>query len=1287
MILKLPFKYYLSRIDEMARPPLKVKDEAGEREYEPIANVPYFMGKTDIMYLYQFPPSLWPEAFHYRINIVLREFIEFLQSVEEAKVKGVEPKKWNDIRSVELKWKGTKERTPSGVRTNNTFTIKYRFPKIKMFVEEYWDAIQRDIDTEFFATREDSPDARQEYEQILIKAIANNADAGGYFGSSLRKYTGVCKVQQTQKIVRDGETKVKEDNFDLWACAGYNPVTYQTISTEIANWLSSSHVGWGLSKTDPLQRNVTISNKGKEHFKISAIQGEKRLKSIANRLKNAGGTPFTVHPSGQFVNWPNVEKLGEIKDENGKLVGKVNLNINYTSSIHGKGINGVDKHGLLPFVRPGYKIESKPFSTVRRLTDLTDFSEISSSREQKLIHTLLGDEEKEFSAKVENILKVDVRAKERLEQQVKNITSIRKILSIINSDISLQKRLTELSESLVDFKGGKKEKLEIEQEISLLNLIIQFKNWVDGNYVKAKTLNLDYLNGLRLALLDKIKSHDKDHYDKEYRYTKDGNPTEDQEKEISLGVNKREKLVGDFDELNSLIQFKTYMDLTGKITATNFIPLLYVYLRQIQVHSKKYDIFSYAIHTHNNQRKSRNPLGLDMENPLLLGDKKYPSLRDKAVGIGTFDPNRNSKNRLHATAEQWNKLQGFFGHDAKDFPFSSKQIESLIHAGNKYLSKMFEYLANNEELLNYLGIDPNDARALINLSEFNRVLNKAKKEKLEDVPHELRVFLKELKQTEEKIDLLESIKGGDSIQSAILDGIDYLLRLRGGDQFSVAAKYDPSLAPSISMFKKEVAKAAEQYLMRTSASGPLLYFLNTYNNPNVPLEQKIKIYFEARREVEEIAKNYVITLVQLPMEGRGTALEFSRRKRGEWGQVAGVKQVSQMGTNSDGEQDFNVLDQISKSGISMKDVLTGPVVSIISSSIFNDKDPENELKSTLKRMEYRKFRPASGTLGPEVQGGTVVGQDIEVFAQFLTDQIKLTQKDKKEREALLTKMDMNQTTDNELLSKLGVGALLYRLMELEVEVLYADDLGKERNQQDRETRKRLLATKMMKDWVSKNTNNVSQESLEGAESPDLNDSSNIIKLQRSLNAITKDMKEFDKSNVNISLIPKEIRTPEVINALEITSLIIRDLEQSSGEEEYEVDDLDKEISNLDTSPSSPWANDPNKHYKVNIALVSTGAGIKYKQAARVTETLKDPELSSGQIDWIKSRTNLLKDKIRSRQEKATSLPQATSAEPKATSLPQAASAEPKATNLPQAAKSNPLTQFLNRKKPTSLDDF
>lgn len=1213
-MLRLPFKYFLNKVDEMARPALKVQDEKGNsREYEPIANVPYFMGQNDINYLYQFPPSLWPEAFHYRINYAFREFIEHLMQNEQRALNGEESVEWNDNRDVWLKWKATQVSKEDKAEGAVGKLIKYKFPNVKMYVKEYYDAVQRDVDTEFFASHDDTPEARKEYEAILKKALEDNADTGGYFGTSLRKYTGLCNIKQTQKVQRKGEEETKEEDVSLWACIGYNPVTYATISSEISNWMSASHMGWGVSPVDPAHRKTTVPNKGKEHFKGSAIVHEDKLKAISRRIKQSGGENFRVAKDGS-VRWSNAEKWAEIRDADGKVLRREQVQFTYGGE---GGIPGIEKQGSLPHLQAGYKVDSDSVDTIENLSNLTNFSEL----QKELIDELISSDPATFEKRTKEILEGKGGAKQRFEGQINNIASIREILSVLNSEQSFKSKLDELYEAEIKAKS-KKEQEDIKKKTVLLKMVWKFKTWSDQNYQKLSSQNASEYKTKYEQLLASYKEVQNSHYQYEAEASKDKKITPEEEAKIKENEETRKKFLEQLESAYSAYEYMKFTQTSNKIVPSNFIPLLAIYLRDVQLKAKRYDVFSYAIASHNAQRNDRNPLGLDMPNPLAYGDRKYPGLGDKSKGIGAFEPNKSSKHRLHANSEQWQEIKKYFAtSEINEFPFGEKEINQLRDQGSKYFNKVLEYLNGNSELVEYLGVDN-----ITNLKEFESAYQKAKKEN-PNAPKEIAIVQKELKDTSERLGLLDRVSETGSIQSAVQEGVEYAIKPKGGDQVSEASKYDPTFPASLEFAKDYIAKAAEIYLMRASGSGPLVYWLKIANDPKIDILKKLKVYFEARDEVKEIVKNYVYTLAQLPSQDKGSALEASRRKRKDWVSKQ-AKQTSQLGSSDDGETsdfDAQISGRLDSSGISAKDLLSGDMVNIISSSIFDNSDPSQKIAIELKRSSSRKFRPASGTMGVEIEGGTVIGHDIEFFSQFIADKVKEAQAVKEGRKDALKQMNMDQSADNEVLSQMGFASLLYKLMELEVEETYGDELSQEKDQKTRDGRKKYLVGKMMTDWKKKNLGEVPNETNK-VESPDLSDGSVASLLQKSLNGIISDIEDFDRAEVNPSKIPTEIRSPEVINALETLAVVIQELPKDENGS-FDMDDLDTQIDQLDQSPSSPWASDPNKEYKINVVMISTGGQMKYKQAARaISGTAQEPKLNQQQVQWIQNRIEELKKK-------------------------------------------------------------
>lgn len=1237
-MLRLPFKYFLNRVDEMARPALEVPDEKGKiKQYEPIANVPYFMGQSDIDYLYQFPPSLWAEAFHYRINTAFREFVENLEINEKNKLEGKPLEKWNDVRDVKLQWADTgrisKEMREKGAAVK---VISYKFNNVKMFVEHYWDTLQRDIDTEFFAKNDDTPEARKEYENILANAMRDNADAGGFIGTSLRKYTGILATQQKQKLKIKGKVQDRDVESSIWSCIGYNPVTLKIVSGQIGNWLKASHMGWGVSDVDPAHKKITVPNKGKNHFRSSAITNVHKLSAVARKITSAGGTPFNVDKFSKngYVHWPHAEKWVEYrtKEVDGKSepVGSP-IQIPIERQDSKSGIRGIDVPGQLPFLEPGYRVDSKAVNTVKTLSDFTNFSEIGDEKtNREMVNQLISAEPHEFETLSKEILDGNPQAKERLDQQIGNIIHIRDILSFINDDRMYKNKLTEIDEKRKTTKD-KKEKKDLDEKYDLLTTLGNFKTWVNQKRSSVSD-SLENYKARYEKLLEEFKETQNSHYEHENKSHWDTEnkkpklPSQEEKSVIEKNSTDRKPLLKALEKAFSDYEYARFTQGNGRIVANNFEQLLAVYLRDVQSKAKKYDVFSYAISTHNMQRQSRNPLGLDMDNPLAMGERKYPGLSDKTKGIGMFVPNKSSKHRLNATKEQWAEIKKYFGKsdDINDFPFNVKEIDQLKEAGEKYLKKVYNYLSQQNDLLEYLGINSSEIANLDSAYKIKKAVRKAKETHSNVTPPaKLRVVMDEIGDTSDKISMLNKISSSGTIDSAVQEGVNYAIKVKGGDPVSEAAKYDPTFPASLEFSKEYIAKAAETYLMRSSGSGPLLYWLNIVNDPHVDPFKKLKVYFEARDEVKEIVKNYVYTLCQLPQQNSGTALEVSRRKRAGYA-ANQAKATSSLGSGEEqGSFDAQVKDRFDSDKVNPQEFLNGEMVKIIKSSIFDNSDPTQEVRNACRR-----FRQESGTLGIGI-GHEKIGHDIETFTEFLVEKIKAAQENKKNSIEKLEDMDMDQTEDNEVLSNINFASLLYGLMQLEVEDQYGAELDKNfaNNAKDRDAQKKILVNKAMQDWKIKN-GKVSSPSAK-TQDPDLDDKNVVSMLQHSVNGVVKDMKLFadeDEPRIPTVKIPPEIRSPVITNALEVLTAVLSELPKNE-KGNFDYGDLDKEIDNLDSSPDSPWKGDSNRQYKINVVLLGLGDEMKYKQAARtVTPSDDDLQGTEQQIAQIKRRMEELKKK-------------------------------------------------------------
>lgn len=1320
-MLKLPFKYFLQSMDEMARPAISYTDSSGEQKsYEPIASVPYFMSKIDIYYLYQFPPSLWPEAFHYRINNVFRDFIENLKENEDNKLSGKSPVPWNDKRTVVLEWKGT---NASGAMKDekgaDSKIIKYEFPNIKTFIYEYWDSLQRDVDTEFFAKHDDTEEARAEYEKILQKAMADNADTGGFFGTSLRDYSDKCDISTVvKKKVRGQEVEVEEKGT-IWSCIGYRPVGLEAVSDQIKNWIAASHHGWTSSHVDPAYKNgssykeepKTIPNKGPRNFDAKFVANNEKLKAIRNKILHTGGTPFQVTANG-YVTWKNEDVKRTVQyvkteirtTEDGRKVAETipvhtdSDSVRSANSDADAGIYGLEKMGRLPLLEPGYKVDSKSAEGVDQINGAKDFSELPKEVLNKLMVASKEDFE-QMSSEIGKNAKNYTRAPQRLEDQLKRLVKIREILDVVNSDEAMQDLKTKLHEQEVASKNDK-EKASLRLEYKFVELFETLKKWADAKKREIGSYKADDFEHQFVKLRDQYKEIQNTHFSYEASAHKQKMPNDEERTNMSKNDSSRKDMLKQMESAFNSYEFLSSMDSSGRITASNVIPLLSIYLREIQANAKKYDAFSYAIATHNNQRQDRNPLGLDMNNPLSVGEKKYPGLGDKTRGFGTFSPNNTSKQRLNANEEQWEQLKKHFSSaEMTEFPFNQEEIQKLMDEGRKYLGKVLDYIAGRKDILDYLDMDSHDVHTIALTKMREKVREASKTDRTP--PDDLTIVMGELKNIADQLSNLSDVSKSGTIDSAIKEGIDYALKVRtGGDQIASAAKYDPSFPTSLEYAKEYIAKAAETYLMRASGSGPLMYWLSASKDPHIKPLQKLKIYLGAREEVKEIVKNYIYTLCQLPQSSNDTALALSRKKRKDF---SGEKQTSQIG-QSGGESDFNMDDQIVQqmdaNNMSIHTLMQSPAfVKVIKSSLFDNSDPTQGIETVI-RNDFRKIMPQSHTFGPGVEKGTVIGQDVEEFRKFITQaiaaKVEKAQDEKGERLQKLKSLDADVDTkqDNDVMSTIGFASLLYSLMELEVDQQYGKELSGIKNSKERDERKTLLVKQAMKDWKSKNIASSGQRSIS---SPDLNNPDVAKQLSKSFSRILEDQKEFEKEEINVSNIPPTIRSPEVVNAMEVLAAIVHNLPKDERGS-FDFSDLEREIRDLDVGSGSPWENDPNKEYKINVALLSLGDPMKYKQAATAVEAPEEERITPGQMSWIKDRIKTLSANKSAAPEEdkpfkhfpAPNKPMPGTSAP-ATPAPTAPA--PQQAPAPKPAPSGGLAGFLNKRaslhkpKQDSEDDF
>lgn len=303
-------------------------------------------------------------------------------------------------------------------------------------------------------------------------------------------------------------------------------------------------------------------------------------------------------------------------------------------------------------------------------------------------------------------------------------------------------------------------------------------------------------------------------------------------------------------------------------------------MKRKQNTARKYGPYEYAIHTFNRERHGHDPLGVGMENPLILGDPKYPSLGNNVTqGMGSIAPTRQSPQLLHGEEGEWeSKYQKQFGHgfdelsgkfrnpnllDADDH----KEIEKKT---KEYLGAIASKLSKDQRTMEFLDLNPTDTQHLDDL-DFLKERIKAKlpdaafgrdgriSSTEERIPELLRKAFNEIRDTVRELNTVGAEVESGSLSSAIADGVEKFVK---GP--SLAGR--PELKAAMETRIPQLAINAENFVRRNIGESAFRNYADALSRGAKGAEKR-KLAQDLRDFITSRAYSYTGSLAQLAIEG------------------------------------------------------------------------------------------------------------------------------------------------------------------------------------------------------------------------------------------------------------------------------------------------------------------------------------------------------------------------------------------------------------------------------------
>jgi len=246
-------------------------------------------------------------------------------------------------------------------------------------------------------------------------------------------------------------------------------------------------------------------------------------------------------------------------------------------------------------------------------------------------------------------------------------------------------------------------------------------------------------------------------------------------------------------------------------------------MEKIKSNARKYKEHHWNTHEYNREREPHDPVGVGMDNPAILGKRKYESLNGRSRIVGGYYPNNQTKQQMHGSEGEWeSKYRDKFGVNKSGSHLSAEDKKDLDDKVNIYCNRIGQKLASDKEVLQYLGIDPSGHRPdtvqkLSNPMTLRKIIKSSHPEiefnkgnniiSSGDMPDILNTAYYELKNTWSKASEVNNEVEEGTSKSAIMDGVKKCIQMKlYGDKHLQTAMEANSML---------IAMNAENYIRRT----------------------------------------------------------------------------------------------------------------------------------------------------------------------------------------------------------------------------------------------------------------------------------------------------------------------------------------------------------------------------------------------------------------------------------------------------------------------------------------
>ena len=335
--------------------------------------------------------------------------------------------------------------------------------------------------------------------------------------------------------------------------------------------------------------------------------------------------------------------------------------------------------------------------------------------------------------------------------------------------------------------------------------------------------------------------------------------------------------------------------------------------------AKSYDNYDWNFHRFNRDRNAHDPLQTGIENPFELGEFKYPRLADKTAKYGAYEPNNQSRSMIHGEEGDWEQhFKDIFGSSSdggnsfkSKFGLSSQEASEIQKEAQRYLRAIGKKLASDSEVTSYLKINPSNAASVLSSFSLMKealiqkgVYDKTKNLIMDNsIPKALHDGFQELKSVENSLSELEESAQTGYVKSDIQKGVENCLK-------SSAISTSRVLKAILEANKNWIIINAENFVKRNMGESSFLRLKNIFKSPqSTTAMEKWKVLLDAKQQVQNLARNYTLTIAQLKFgsedseTGQGI---LSRRNRAGKDNRSTTSMSSSDGESDD--MDFGVLD-------------------------------------------------------------------------------------------------------------------------------------------------------------------------------------------------------------------------------------------------------------------------------------------------------------------------------------------------------------------------------------------